>query len=161
MGQCSQLGLSLHDWVMKIAHAPEQIHCLSSADGSTSLDLWLYDFGGSTCEVLKLDGGHMPDTPFFDPRIMPWDSTPATDIFSLRSVLYVIMIGYWPFRTSPPPNTVEDMDVYRDEGDTLFKQGTFPDVSELQSGDVISGCWENRYKTAAEVLDDLILNRPV
>jgi serine/threonine protein kinase len=126
-----------------------------SADGLTLYDLWLCDFGGSTCEVLGLDGEHMPDTPFFDPRITPWESKPATDIFSLGSVLYVIMTGYWPFRTSPPPSTAEDMDVYRDEVDEKFQKGIFPDVDGLQGGDVIRGCWEYRYKSAAEVLNDL------
>jgi serine/threonine protein kinase len=126
-----------------------------SADGLTFFDLWLCDFGGSTCEVPKLDGGHMPDTPFFDPRITSWESKPATDIFSLGSVIYVIMTGYWPFRTSPPPGTAKDMDVYRDEVDKLFKKGAFPDVSGLQGGDVIWGCWEYRYTSAAEVLNDL------
>ncbi|KAF2869153.1 kinase-like domain-containing protein [Massariosphaeria phaeospora] len=113
-----------------------------SADGLTLLDLWLCDFRGSTCKVPKLDGGHMPDTPFFDPRITSWESKPATDIFSLGSIIYAIMTGYWPFRTSPPPSAAEAMDIYRDEVDKLFGKGTFPDTSGLQGGDVIRGCWE-------------------
>jgi serine/threonine protein kinase len=40
---------------------------LVHATSSTSLDLWFCDFGGSTCEELHLDGGHLPDDPFFDP----------------------------------------------------------------------------------------------
>ena len=48
---------------------------------ASSLSVWLCDFGESACEGLGLDGGHLPDTPFFDPR-MKWESTPATDIFS-------------------------------------------------------------------------------
>jgi serine/threonine protein kinase len=127
-----------------------------SADGEILPDVWLCDFGGSTCDVLKLDGGHMPDTPFFDPRISrPWKSKPATDIFSLGSVIYVIMTGYWPFRASPPPSTAEDMEFYQDEVNRRFEKSTFPDVCGLQGGDVIMGCWENRYKSAAEVLEDL------
>jgi serine/threonine protein kinase len=127
-----------------------------SADGSILLDLWLCDFGGSTCEVPKLDGGHMPDTPFFDPRIAkPWESKPATDIFSLGSVIYVIMTGYWPFRISPPLSTAEDMDFYQDEVNNQFEKGIFPNVCGVQGGDVIKGCWEYRYKSAAEVLKDL------
>jgi serine/threonine protein kinase len=96
-----------------------------------------------------------PDTPFFDPQITSWESKPATDIFSLGSVIYVIMTRYWPFRASPPPSTAKNTEVYRDEVDKLFKKGAFPDVSELQGGDVIRGCWEYRYTSAAEVLNDL------
>jgi serine/threonine protein kinase len=126
-----------------------------SADGVTLFNLWLCDFGGSTCETLELDGRHMPDTPFFDPRITTWESKPATDIFSLGSIIYVIMTGYWPFRASPPPDTADDMDIYQDKVDKLFKEGVFPDVSGIQGGDVILGCWQSRYKSAVEVLDDL------
>jgi serine/threonine protein kinase len=130
-----------------------------SANGLTLLNLWLCDFGGSTCEALELDGKNMPDTPFFDPRITSWESKPATDIFSLGSVIYVIMTGCWPFRTGQPPSAAEDMDDYRDEVDELFRKGTFPDVSGLQGGHVISGCWEYRYENAAEVLNDLSTSR--
>jgi serine/threonine protein kinase len=126
-----------------------------SADGSASLKLWLCDFGGSTCEVLGLDGGHMPDTPFFDPRITPWESKPATDVFCVGSILYVIMTGYWPFRISAPPSTAQDMDNYRDKVDELFMQGIFPDTSGLQGAGVIEGCWTYRYNSAAEALNDL------
>jgi serine/threonine protein kinase len=126
-----------------------------SADGVTLFNLWLCDFGGSTCETLELDGRHMPDTPFFDPRITTWESKPATDIFSLGSIIYVIMTGCWPFRASPPPGTADDMDFYRDKVDKLFKEGVFPDVSGIQGGDVILGCWQHRYKSAVEVLNDL------
>ncbi|ETS84061.1 hypothetical protein PFICI_05937 [Pestalotiopsis fici W106-1] len=51
----------------------------------SSVSVWLCDFGGSTCDQLGLDGGHLPDTPFFDPRLR-WLSTQATDIFSLGSI---------------------------------------------------------------------------
>ncbi|KAJ2899199.1 kinase [Zalerion maritima] len=65
------------------------------------MSIWLCDFGGSMRKRLGLDGGHLPDAPFFDPR-MKWESTPATDIFSLGSVFYTIQTGYWPYRDSPP-----------------------------------------------------------
>ena len=49
---------------------------LIHATTKTSLDLWLCDFGGSTCEELDLDGGHLPDDPFFDsthsPPLLVW-----------------------------------------------------------------------------------------
>ncbi|KAG9230401.1 kinase-like domain-containing protein [Amylocarpus encephaloides] len=59
---------------------------LVHATSTASLDIWLCDFGGSTCEELGLDGGHLPEAGFFDPT-QEYVSTPATDIFSLGSIL--------------------------------------------------------------------------
>ncbi|KAJ3578069.1 hypothetical protein NPX13_g2494 [Xylaria arbuscula] len=66
-----------------------------------SLDLWLCDFGGSTCEKLGLDGKHLPDPGFFNPN-SEWVSTTATDIFSVGSILYAILTGHWPYRAPGP-----------------------------------------------------------
>jgi hypothetical protein len=65
------------------------------------------------------------------------------------------MTGNWPFRSSVPPSAAQDINDYRDEVDSLFKKGIFPDLSGVQGADVISGCWEYRYKNAADVLEDL------
>ena len=61
------------------------------ANGSTNL--WLCDFGGSTCQGLGLDDEYLSDDPFFDPRLAS-GSTPVIDIFSLVSILYTILTGY-------------------------------------------------------------------
>jgi serine/threonine protein kinase len=121
-------------------------------DPSPSLDLWLCDFGGSKCEGLGLNGGHLPDDPFFDPR-MPWESTPATDIFSLGSIFYTILTGYWPYREGPPPVTVKDKNTYETRVNELFTAGKFPDVSKLSGGNIIKRCWDHQYKTAKDVLE--------
>lgn len=115
--------------------------------------LWLCDFGGSMCEKLSLDGGHMPDPPFLDPR-MEWVSTPATDIFSLGSIFYAIQTGFWPYMNSPPQwKSSEAKFAYEERVSALFTAGQFPDVSDIHGGDVIKGCWSHQYKTAAEVLE--------
>ena len=116
------------------------------------VSLWLCDFGGSMCERLGLDGGHLPDTPFFDPR-MKWESTPATDIFSLGSIFYTIQTGYWPFLDGPPGwSSVQEKEAYEAQVDGRLKQGRFPDVSDVHGGNVIKGCWDHQYKTAEGVL---------
>ncbi|KAI9889526.1 MAG: hypothetical protein M1814_005220 [Vezdaea aestivalis] len=118
-----------------------------------SVDLWLCDFGGSTCTELGLDGGHMPDTPFFDPRVKKWESTPATDIFSLGSIFFTIQKGHWPFLKGPPRwSSLRDKIAYEEQVEEKFNLGEFPDVSSLSGGNVIEGCWNQQYMTAEEVL---------
>ncbi|KAK8139961.1 kinase-like domain-containing protein, partial [Apiospora sp. TS-2023a] len=129
---------------------PENI-LLDLVDAS-SVSVWLCDFGGSICKELGLDGGHLPDTPFFDPR-MEWESTPATDIFSLGSIFYTVQTGHWPFRDHPPQwDSVEEKQAYEAQADSWFKDGYFPPVSHVTGGNVIKGCWNHTYKTASEVL---------
>jgi serine/threonine protein kinase len=121
-----------------------------------SLDLWLCDFGGSTCEKLGLDGKHLPDPGFFDPN-SEWVSTPATDIFSVGSILYTILTGHWPYRAPGPFKTVEEMESYDQQVEDLFRQGIFPDVEELLEGKIILGCWTSKYTSADNVLRALDL----
>ncbi|CAG8981742.1 hypothetical protein HYALB_00013354 [Hymenoscyphus albidus] len=116
-----------------------------------SLDLWLCDFGGARCDSVGLNVSHLPDEPFFDPR-MPWNSTSAVDIFSLGSMIYTILTGHWPYREGPPPVTVEDKSVYEAYVNGMFTAGRFPDVSWLKGGTVIMKCWNHQYSTAEEVL---------
>jgi len=79
-------------WCRQLAEAVQHLHrngvihsdlrpenCLVHAS-TESLDILLCDFGGSACPDLGLDGRGLPDPPFWD---MVWESTPATDIFSL------------------------------------------------------------------------------
>lgn len=118
---------------------------------STDLTLWLCDFGGALCQNLGLDGGYLPDDPFFDPR-QPWEATPATDIFSLGSIFYNIMTGCWPYWQGPAPRGDERV-AYQERVNRLFSKGLFPDVTNVCGGTVIAGCWEHRFKTAQEVVD--------
>ncbi|CAH0023476.1 unnamed protein product [Clonostachys rhizophaga] len=124
---------------------------LVHATTPTSLDLWLCDFGGSTCAKLGLDGKHLPDPGFFDPN-SDWVSQTATDIFSIGSILYTILAGHWPHRSSGPFRTVEEMESYDRQVDDLFRQRKFPDVESLFGGSIILGCWTNKYTNADDVL---------
>lgn len=117
-----------------------------------SLDLCLCDFGGSICEELQLSGGKLPDSGFYNPNDA-WEPTYATDIFGLGSVLYTIITGRWPFRTTTGQFTsIEEMEEYEADVDRRFADGIFPVVEGLLGGEIILGCWTNRFSHAAEIM---------
>ncbi|KAJ8127302.1 hypothetical protein O1611_g6335 [Lasiodiplodia mahajangana] len=121
-------------------------------------DLWLCDFGKSTCRELGICGGGVPDAGFFDPN-SPWVSTPGTDIFSLGSVLYTILKGHWPYRTQGGSfETLGDMDKYAAHVEDLFGQGIFPEVNDLVGGEIILGCWTKKYATAQDIPEEAALS---
>ncbi|KGQ04418.1 Ribosomal protein S6 kinase alpha-6 [Beauveria bassiana D1-5] len=117
-----------------------------------SRDLLLCDFGGSTCDELGLDGGCLPDGPFYHPTFEA-ASTPALDIFGLGSLFYTIMTGHWPYRSTPgAPETIEEKLAYERELANAFNDENYPDVTRLVGGSVILACWKRQYSTADEVL---------
>ncbi|KID83975.1 Protein kinase-like domain protein [Metarhizium guizhouense ARSEF 977] len=117
-----------------------------------SLDLWLCDFGGSTCEDLQLSGGKLPNSGFFNPNDA-WEATYAVDIFALGSVLYTIITGRWPFRaTTGQFTSVEEMEEYDAYVDGRFADGIFPEVGGLFGGEIIRGCWTNQFSRAGDVM---------
>ncbi|KAF3072112.1 hypothetical protein CFAM422_005803 [Trichoderma lentiforme] len=119
---------------------------------SQSLDLRLCDFGGSTCEDLQLSGGTLPDSGFHNPNDA-WEPTYAADIFSLGSVLYTIMTGHWPFRsTTGEWTSTEEMMEYNAKADRCFADGIFPEVEGLFGGEIITRCWTNKFSDAAEIM---------
>lgn len=127
---------------------PDNFLLHSTTDGSKSIRLC--DFGGSVYG--DLNGGHLPDAGFFDPR-KPWVSTEQTDIFSLGSVFYTIMEGHWPHR-SRGNFTVDEYVRYITEVDQLFCNNIFPPVDHLEGGAIIQGCWNDQYNRAVDILED-------
>jgi serine/threonine protein kinase len=124
---------------------------LVHSDDNGVLNIYLSDFGGSTCG--NIDGGHLPDSGFFNPR-SAWVSTVDTDIFSLGSVFYAIMTGHWPYKSAGPFESVEEKYSYDEKVDALFSEGRFPPVEELVGGAVIQGCWTEQYKDTKTILLD-------
>ncbi|RSL83131.1 hypothetical protein CEP51_004679 [Fusarium floridanum] len=120
-----------------------------------SLDLLLCDFGGATCAELDLDGGCLPDGPFYNP-VFGIESVPALDIFGLGSLFYTIVTGHWPYRSSTHPfSTIDEKIRYEREVQGRIKEKTFPDVASLLGGDVMLGCWMMKFTSADEVLNAL------
>ncbi|KAK2021450.1 kinase domain-containing protein [Colletotrichum zoysiae] len=117
-------------------------------------DIWLSDFNGSVCEQLSLDGGQLPDAGFWN---LNSETTPATDIFALGSVLYAIVTGWWPFCKPGVTDRLDrkNIDHYDEEVTKRFATENFPDVSSLWGGHIIMGCWTGKYKSAADVKRDI------
>ncbi|OBT69715.1 hypothetical protein VE03_00872 [Pseudogymnoascus sp. 23342-1-I1] len=124
---------------------------LVHSDDNGTLNVYPTDFGGSTCG--DIDGGHLPDAGFFNPR-SAWVSTVDTDIFSLGSVFYTIMTGHWPYKSPGPFESVEEKCNYEETVDALFSEGKFPAVNGLVGGAIIQGCWTEQYKDAETLLRD-------
>ncbi|EER39181.1 conserved hypothetical protein [Histoplasma capsulatum H143] len=149
-----------HDSVKHIKHSfnvEEQIlgilgdhpRIIKNSDGI--LNLFLSDFGGSTSGVI--DGGHLPDSGFFNPR-KPWVSTKATDIFSLGSVFYTIITGHWPYKSAGPFRSLKEKLSYGERVDELFSLGKFPPVEGLIGGDIIQDCWMEQYEEVDTIVRD-------
>ena len=78
----------------------------------------------------------------------------ATDIFSLGSVMYTIMVGHWP-HGSPGSyilKSFEEKSSYEARVDRLFHSNIWPNVEGIEGGNVIVGCWRKEYETARAVL---------
>ncbi|KAJ5165547.1 uncharacterized protein N7500_007377 [Penicillium coprophilum] len=124
---------------------------LLHSDSKGKLDLLLCDFGGSISG--DIDGGHLPDSGFFNP-CKPWVSTEAVDIFSLGSIFYTIMTGHWPYKSPGPFKSVAEKDDYEELVDTLFASQKYPPVDSLPGGTVIQGCWTERYGDVGALIRD-------
>lgn len=115
------------------------------------LDLLLCDFGGSTNG--DIDGGHLPDSCFFNP-CSPWESAKSTDIFSLGSIYYTIMTGHWPYKSPGPFKSMEEAMAYEDLINDLFGAKKYPSVDGLAAGVVIQRCWNEEYSDMEALIQD-------
>ncbi|KUJ14097.1 kinase-like protein [Mollisia scopiformis] len=69
-------------------------------------------------------------------------STVQSDLFALGSTLYEIMTGGRPYEGIPDDTITE-----------LYIRGSFPDVTSILCGDVITSCWQGCFRNAEEVLE--------
>lgn len=131
---------------------PGNILIHESAPGG-SLDLQLCDFGGAVCEELGVDGQSLPDGPFYSPVFKNKTNT-LSDIFSLRSVMYTIITGKWPYRdTAERFENIDDRLAWEEDFVyPRFQREEFPDVDGLALGKVILGCWKREFGTVQDVL---------
>ncbi|KAI1916615.1 hypothetical protein LOZ39_000345 [Ophidiomyces ophidiicola] len=70
--------------------------------------------------------------------------TVQTEIFGLGSVLFELCT------TNQPYHNIEDHEV-----DVLFRDGIFPDTTNLPLGEIILKCWTGKYVSGREVATDV------
>jgi serine/threonine protein kinase len=126
---------------LSVLHAAGVIHCDVSPrnfllDGD--LDLKIADFGGSS--LLGSMPSAMAGTRYLWPE-ENWKDLPSLgdDVFGLGSLVYFIMTGVCPYGN-----------VASDEVEKLYRAHTYPDVTSLTCGDIITRCWRMEV-SAAEV----------
>jgi len=108
------------------------------------------------CAHLGLDGLALPSVPFYHP-IFGVESSVALDIFGLGSIFYFILTGLWPYRdVRGRPRESNERRAYEAVADGFLSRDEFPNISRLAGAGVIMNCWKRKYKSAQEVLDDLV-----
>jgi serine/threonine protein kinase len=104
---------------------------------------------GSDGEVI-CNGGASENAESFMPRHDKDYADVQTDIFALGSTIYHIVTGHRPF---------PELDTIDDEAEFLrrFLEDQFPCLQAEVGGEIIRKCWESRYSSASEVVDDLVM----
>ncbi|KFY74624.1 hypothetical protein V499_05371 [Pseudogymnoascus sp. VKM F-103] len=117
---------------LSVLQAAGVIHCDISPrnfllDGD--LHLKIADFEGGS--LARSAASAVAGTPFRYP-VSDWDAPPRfeEDVFGLGSLIYFIMTDAYPYKDTPS-NEVEE----------LYGSRTFPDVTEIACGDIITRCW--------------------
>ncbi|KFZ09773.1 hypothetical protein V502_08511 [Pseudogymnoascus sp. VKM F-4520 (FW-2644)] len=110
-------------------------------DGSLHVrlsDFGFSGFGGGDVLGFENSSHHLPRD--IDGN-MP--SMVQSDLFALGSTLYEVITG------NPPYKGKLDGDIAQ-----LYSNGSFPDVTGILCEHIIMGCWEGRFMSAAEVLEN-------
>lgn len=150
-------------WSLQLAQAVAYIHKIGIVHNNLSttnvllhrenqaIDVILADFGGSRWLELDVVGNLMPDDPYLDPQLTEF-SSPRVDVFSLGIIIYIIITGCYPFHGRPAPEN-EEIYEYGERVQNLYREGQFPDLSNVAFGNVIAGCCcERRFETAKDVV---------
>jgi serine/threonine protein kinase len=150
-------------WTLQLAQALAHIHengiihkNLSTDNvllhkGDQGIDVVLADFGASQWLELDICGDLIPDDPYRDPQLKEF-GLPRVDVWSLGIIIYIIMTGHYPFHGRPAPQN-DDMFEYGMRVQNLYKEGRFPDLSNVPLGHIVAGCCcERRFETARDVV---------
>jgi serine/threonine protein kinase len=131
---------------LAVLHTFDVIHCDVSPRNfllDSQLNVKIADFGGAS--LRGSDPSATPATRFQHPGY-DWNVPPvfADDIFSLGSLVYFIMCGFYPYQ-----------EVSSDEVGKLYEALQFPDVSTVIGGPIILQCWCRQVDSVQAVYDGL------
>ena len=133
---------------LQALHTVGVIHCGFAPRNfliDDDLNLRISDFAGSSVDgaAYEVCAGTRFTAPGWKFSKTP---DPADDIFSLGSVLYVVMTSQEPYH-----DVADETDTVR-----LYEARQFPDVSGIVCGPAIRGCWDDTLTSANQVLDVLV-----
>lgn len=136
------------------------IHAGNAVVDLASLGVKLVDFGGAVIDgspvcVWEEETHHLPRPDY--------TASGKSDIFALGHTLLTILLGHHPRDSTNGSGSYAPEDeprilAYDKETQEQYRMGIFPNVSAIQPsalGEVLRGCWEQRYEGADEVLDAL------
>ena len=147
---------ALKRWARQMIEGISYLHVKGVRHSDLRLDQWLLDvdfnarlidFNGSgydPCPNLGLEGSEavgMERSSHYMPRDPSLDSTVASDLFALGSVLYELVVGENPYEGLNDDTIV-----------TLFEQGQFPSVKGLLLGNIIIRSWKMQFVSADDLL---------
>ncbi|KAL5335645.1 kinase-like protein [Aspergillus crustosus] len=129
-----------------VLHGHNVIHCDLSPRNfllDSDLNLRIADFGGAS--LSGSDPSATPATRFRHPGY-DFNAAPVfqDDIFSLGSLIYFIMTGYYPYE-----------DLSSDKVEKLYEINNFPDVSSITGGNIITQCWLRQTASAQSIYSSL------
>jgi serine/threonine protein kinase len=135
-------------WVRDVTEGVELLHSHDVIQGDVGphnflvdvdLRLKICDFGGSS-----LDGSQATVAPGIRYRLPSFgDTTVKEDLFALGSTIYFIATGHEPYEELTDETQVEK----------LYKNGTFPELSEVPFAEIIALCWRQEAESAKMIME--------
>ncbi|MCJ1248686.1 hypothetical protein MMC30_005904 [Trapelia coarctata] len=124
---------------LQLLHVASVIHCDVEPKNfflDANLGLRIADFSGSSLEGSRASAcaGQRFSLPDFDWRRQP---TVQDDLFGLGSTIYFIMTGQYPFQ-----------ELSSDEVEDNYRAHRFPDVTNIECGNIIKRCWHSEVASA-------------
>lgn len=135
-------------WVREVTEAVELLHSHNVIQGDVGphnflldidLGLKICDFGGSS-----LDGSQATVAPGVRYRLPSLGGTAVKeDLFALGSTIYFIATGHEPFEELTDEDQVEK----------LYKDGVFPELTEVPFAEIIALCWRQKAESAKMIME--------